>query len=177
MREVALRTVHETRMEKIVKTDPVKEHQWLQRLVGEWTYEGSGDMGPDQPPCKMSGTESVRSVGGLWIVGNGTGVMPDGAAATMVLTLGFDPARGKFLGTWIGSMMTHMWVYEGSLDASGRVLTLDTTGPSMADPNKTARYQDIIEIKSDDVRTLTSRALGDDGTWRQFMQAEYRRKK
>lgn len=26
-------------------------------------------------------------------------------------------------------MMTHLWIYEGSLDQAGRVLTLDTEGP------------------------------------------------
>ena len=160
-----------------MKAEPTKEHQWLQQLVGEWTFEGTGEMGPDQPPHKMSGTESVRSIGGLWIVGDGRGVMPGGDPCTMILQLGFDPLKGKFVGSWIGSMMTHMWVYEGALDAAGRVLPLDTTGPSFTDPTKTTRYQDIIEIVSDNVRTLTSRGLGDDGKWFQFMKAEYRRKK
>ena len=40
-----------------------------------------------------------------------------------------------------------------------------------------AKYQDVIEFKSDDHRVLTSRTLGDDGQWREFMTAHYRRKK
>ena len=33
-----------------MKAEPQKEHQWLQKLVGEWTSEGEADMGPGQPP-------------------------------------------------------------------------------------------------------------------------------
>lgn len=39
------------------------------------------------------------------------------------------------------------------------------------------KYRDVIELVSDDHRTLTSHVLGDDGTWRKFMTAHYRRTK
>jgi hypothetical protein len=42
---------------------PQKEHQWLQKLVGEWTYEIEAMMEPDQPPVKSTGTETVRCLG------------------------------------------------------------------------------------------------------------------
>jgi hypothetical protein len=74
-------------------------------------------------------------------------------------------------------MMTNMWVYEGTLDPTGKILTLDTEGPSFTAEGKTAKYKDIIELKSDDHRTLTSQVLGEDGKWNHFMTAHYRRKK
>jgi hypothetical protein len=101
--------------------------------------------------------------------------MPGCGPATTMMILGYDPQKKRFLGTWIGSMMTHMWVYDGVLDASENVLTLDTEGPSMAGDGKMAKYQDIIEFKSDDHRTLASQVLGDDGKWHRFMTAHYRR--
>jgi uncharacterized protein DUF1579 len=45
------------------------------------------------------------------------------------------------------------------------------------DGKKLVKYRDVIEFKSDDHRVLTSHMLGDDGEWRQFMAADYRRKK
>ena len=161
-----------------MKAEPQKEHAWLHRLVGEWTYEAEALMGPDQPPSKWKGGERVRSLGGLWVVCDGQGEMPCGGTGLMQMTLGYDPQRQRFVGTFIASMMTHLWVYEGSLDAEGRVLALDTEGPSFA-PGATGmtRYQDLIGFRNDGHRTLTSRLLGDDGKWHPFMTANYRRTK
>ena len=154
--------------------EPQKEHQWLQKLVGEWTYEGEATE-PGKPPEKFKGTERVRSLGELWILAWGQGEMPGGGSATTLMTLGYDPQEKRYVGTWVGSMMTHLWVYDGTL--AGNVLTLETEGPDMAGEGKMAKYRDVIEVKSDDHRVMTSHALGDDGEWRQFMKATYRRTK
>jgi hypothetical protein len=159
-----------------MKTEPQKDHRWLQKLVGEWTYEGDATMEPGKPPEKFKGTESVRSLGGLWILAEGHGEMPGGEAATTMMTLGYDPQKKRYVGTWIGSMMTHLWVYDGALDAAERVLTLEAEGPNMAAEGKMAKYKDVIEFKSADHRVLTSHMLSDDGKWHRFMTANYRRK-
>jgi hypothetical protein len=154
---------------------PCEQHAWLEKMVGEWTFEGEGFMGPDKPPHTFSGTESVRSLSGMWVVAEAH--MPDGTPATNLMTLGYDPGKGAYVGTFVGSMMPSMWVYRGTLDASGRVLTLETEGPSMAEEGKTAPYRDIIEIVSEDHRTLSSETPGPDGRWVRFMTAHYRRVK
>jgi hypothetical protein len=107
----------------------------------------------------------------------GKAEMPGGGEATMVMTLGYDPEKKRFIGTWVGSMMTHMWIYEGTLDESGKVLTLDTVGPTFSGDGKMGKYQDIVEVKSKDHRILRSRTMGPDGKWNEFMTAHYRRKK
>jgi Protein of unknown function (DUF1579) len=160
-----------------MKIEPQKEHQWLQRLVGEWTCEGEAVMEPGKPPSKWKSTETVRSLAGLWFLADGHGDTPDGGTAKTMMTLGYDSQKKRYVGTFIGSMMTNMWVYEGTVDSSGRVLTLDTEGPAWSGDGKMAKYKDIIEFKSDDHRTLTSQILGDDGKWTQVMTATYRRKK
>jgi hypothetical protein len=162
----------------MMKVEPQKEHHWLQKLVGEWTCEGEAMCEPGKPPMKWEATESVRSVGGVWIIGEGRGEMPgSGEPTTTLLTLGYDPQKKRYVGTFIGSMMTNLWVYDGSMDASGKVLTLDTEGPNMAAQGKMAKYKDIIEFKTDDVRLLRSEMQGEDGKWSQVMTATYRRKK
>lgn len=157
---------------------PGPEHKWLEKLVGEWEYEHSCAAGPDQPAEKLRGIERVRSLGGMWVVGDGEGEMPGGGRAQMMLTLGYDPEKKKYVGSWVGSMMGMMWVYEGTLDESGRVLTLNTEGPNFGDGGKTrAKFKDVIEFKSDDHRVLSSHMQGPDGTWTEFMRADYRRKR
>lgn len=163
-----------------VQASPQEEHRWLQQLVGEWTSESEMAAAPDEPTETCKGTESVRSLGGLWIVAEGHGEMPGGDTATMLMTLGFDPRTGRYVGTWVGSMMTHMWLYDGELDSSGRVLTLNCVGPDMSPgmvPDRLVKYKDVIEIKAADHRILTSHRLGDDGKWHQFMTAHYWRTK
>ena len=49
--------------EVTMKTEPQKEHQWLQKLVGEWTFEGEAIMDTYQTTAKITETESVRTMG------------------------------------------------------------------------------------------------------------------
>lgn len=86
--------------------EPQKEHQWLHQLVGEWTYETECVMGPDKPPEKFKGSETVRLLGGLWVQCEGTGEMPGGGMATTIMTLGYDPQKKYYVGTFVASMMT-----------------------------------------------------------------------
>jgi hypothetical protein len=157
-------------------SEPQQEHRWLDRLVGEWTSESECSMGPDQPAMKTQGFEVVRSLGGLWIVAEGEGEMPGGGVAKSIMTIGYDPQSKRYVGTFIASMMSHLWIYNGSLDAAEKVLTLDADGPDFTG-QKMAKYKDSIEFVDDDHRIMTSRVLGEDGTWNQFMTAHYRRKK
>lgn len=158
-----------------MNAEPLKEHAWLEQLVGNWASECEATAIPGQPPIVLKGIERVRSVGGLWTIGEGETDLPEGGRARTVMTLGYDPAKRAYVGSFIGSMMTFLWTYTGQLDASGRVLTLDAEGPGMADDGKMARYRDAIEFASKDHRILTSRFFGDDGQWHLFMTAHYRR--
>ncbi len=152
------------------------QHQWLDQFIGEWRSECECQMGSDQPTEKSQGTEIGRSIGGLWMVTEGSGTAPDGTPAQTIMTLGFDPERDRFVGTFVCSMMPHLWHYEGRLDTAGKVLTLDTEGLNFSQ-TALAKYQDIIEFVSDDHRIMTSQILGEDGQWTQFMTAHYHRRK
>ena len=160
----------------MVNPEPTSQHRWLHQLLGDWTCESTADMGAGEAPMQGTGTEHVRALGGLWVLGEGTGTMPGSDTGYMLMTLGYDPAKEVFVGSWVGSMMTNMWVYRGTLDADQKVLTLETEGPSFTGDGSTTRYRDTITLLGPDVRTLTSSGLQADGSWKQFMQATYRRK-
>jgi len=134
---------------------PQAEHEWLQKLVGEWTYESP----TEGENC--SGTQTVRSIGGLWIIGEGKGKIPDGSPATMILTVGYDPAKGRYCGTWIGSMMANLWVYDGELDSNDKVLSLYSEGPAF-EGEGTAKYKDVITWIDDDRYTFSGHMQGPD---------------
>jgi hypothetical protein len=149
----------------------------LNALLGDWVIESEAMMEPGKPPIKITGTESVRSLGGLWVLCEGGGEMPGGGTAVNIMTLGYDPARKRYVGTFVSSMMTHLWLYDGSVDAAGKILTLDAEGPGMTSEGKMAKYKDTIEIVNGDYRILRSQILLPDGTWFAFMSANYRRRK
>jgi hypothetical protein len=154
---------------------PQKEHEWLKQLEGEWVTESEMLMAPGQPPMKCKGTESVRSLGGFWVTGEMKSEIM-GTTMTGIMTVGFDPKLAKYVGTWICSADSHLWKYEGTLDAMGKVLTLNTEGPDMFAPGKLAKMKDVIEIKDKDHTVLTSSMQGSDGKWVQFMTMHLRRK-
>ena len=126
--------------------------------------------GPDGKVVTHTGTLSVRSLDGIWYIGEGKGEM-----GPTIMTLGFDPEKNRYVGTFIGSMMTDMWVYDGQVDGAGKVLTLDTEGPSFADDGSRAPYKDSIEFKNDDHWVLSSKMKDKDGNWNGFMTANYKR--
>ena len=129
-------------------------------------------MEPGKPPMKSKGIEVCRAIGGLWVIGEGKSDM-----GSHLLTLGYDPEKKKYIGTWIDSMLNYMWKYEGTVDAAGKVLTLETEGPSMMKPGQMAKYKDVTEFKSKDQRAFTSSMLGDDGKWVTIVKVDSRRKK
>ena len=155
---------------------PQKEHQWLQQFVGEWTTESEGMMGPDQPPMKCKGSLTSRSLGGFWVINEMTGDMM-GTPMTGIQTIGYDPEKKKYVGTWVDSMMNHMWQYEGSVDDSGKILTLEADGPNFAADGKMTKFRDVYEFKSPDHILATSLMLGEDGQWVTFMTGHSHRKK
>lgn len=153
------------------------EHKWLANFVGEWTFESSCDMGPGQPPIKTTGTEIIRMIGDFWLVVEGNGPMPSGGQMTYLMLVGFDPDKGKFVGSWIGSPMTVMYVYEGALDASGTVLPLCCTGPNPMAPGTMANFQDVHELTRDGRRAMWSQIQKPDGTWQKFMHVTFQKRK
>lgn len=150
------------------------EHHWLHQLVGEWTTETVCPTGSDQSVETYRGTETGRDVG-PWVVLDGQCPLPGGGISRSVMTLGYDPSKKKFVGTFIATMMTFLWVYEGELDAGRKTLELAANGPSFTDPAKACDYVDTIEIRDDGTRTLSSRYRAEDGTWVPFMTMTCRR--
>ena len=133
-------------------------------------------MGPDQPPMKATGTESVRSVGGLWTMGEGRGEMPDGKPAVTVMTLGYDPPIKAF------RRHVHRFDDDAHVDLQRYARCQRQSAdarygrPGLLRRPGLVPYQDIIEFVTDDHRTLKSRLRDKDGNWNHFMEAHYRRK-
>ncbi|MEK1930465.1 MAG: DUF1579 domain-containing protein [Pararhizobium sp.] len=157
-----------------MKAEILDEHRWLEQLTGRWRVSFDMPATTGEQACEGAWLEETRSLGGAWIVSEATGIMPDGSKATNIMTLGYDPAKKRYVGSFVSSVMTYLWVYEGTLDETGTVLTLDCEGPDFA-IGGTARYQDIITIKDENTRNFSSRTQNADGTWKPVMSSDYKR--
>lgn len=153
---------------------PTKEHEWLKQYVGEWDTETEIFMEPGKPSLKAAGHETARMVGGFWVMGENKGEMM-GQAFTGIMTLGYDPEKKKYIGTWVDSNTSMLWQYSGTVDETGKVLTLETEGFCPME-GQVCQFKDIVEFKSKDERVLTSTRLGKDGQWTKMMTMTAKRK-
>jgi hypothetical protein len=151
-----------------------KEHRWLEQFVGQWQTESEAKMGPDQPAMKCTGTMSSRMLGDFWVVSELVGEMP-GMTVTCVQTIGYDPGKKKYVGSWVDSVTSHMWKYEGAVDDSGKALTLEAEGPNFMADGKLTMFRDAYTFKSQDHIITTSSMQSEDGTWVEFMTGSFRR--
>lgn len=155
---------------------PLEQHRFLERMLGEWVATSSShmeDYDPDDPAKRW--TETVRSLGGLWAVSEGGGLMPGGEQGKMVMTVGYDPRLGHYVGTWVGSMMDYLWVYRGWVEPDGDTLVLEAEGPSFEDPATTAIYRDTIRFIGSDRKIFSGSVRQADGTFKTFMSDEFKR--
>ena len=155
---------------------PKPEHAWLEKFVGDWTTDSKGTMGPGQPTMECKGTLSSRKLGGFWILNEMKGDMA-GTPMIGVQTIGYDEKKKQYVGTWVDTMSDFMWKYEGTVDKTGKILTLEADGPNFAEPGKQTKFQDIYEFKGEDEMIITSKMLGSDGKWSTFMSGLAKRKK
>lgn len=150
---------------------PQQEHHWLNQLMGEWKF--SHKCGPDSV---SEGTLTTRSMSGMWVLLEYEGPMPDSDTPwTSQACLGFDPQTGLYRGTFVASMMSHLWIYEGELNEDKTALVLNVEGPRMDGKPGMAKYRDIYEIVDADHWILRSEMLDETGDWQPFMEGhQYR---
>ncbi len=143
---------------------PTAAHQWLEQFAGDWTTEAEIHMIPGQPPMRSTGKEHIRMLGGFWLISEGQSAcdkMPYGN----ILSLGYDPVKNKYIGSWVDTMTSKLWTYEGTLNAEGSVLTLETEGSCPMEPDKHRQFREVLERVTPDHKRFSSSLQLDDGTW------------
>jgi len=153
---------------------PEKEHQWLKKFVGDWSTSSKAVMAPDAAPMECTGTIQSRMLGEFWVVNDMQSAV-QGDPMRGVQTIGFDPAKKKYVGTWVDSMTSHMWIYEGTVDKAGKKITLEADGPNFMADGKMTKFRDAYEFKTPDHIIITSSMLGEDGKWITFMSGDAKR--
>ncbi|MCO6045037.1 DUF1579 domain-containing protein [Aeoliella sp. ICT_H6.2] len=155
---------------------PTPEHKWLDKFVGKWESTSAAPVGPDGGPMECTGTATYRMLGSFWVISDMKGEMP-GMKFEAVQTIGYDPEAKAYIGTWVDTMMNHLWRYKGHVDKSGNKLLLEAEGPNPMDAGKIAKFRDSYEFDGKDHIIARSEIMSEDGTWVEMMRGDMRRVK
>jgi hypothetical protein len=152
---------------------PGPQHQKLAAQAGTW--EAAIEMmGPDgkMQPSKGASVQTMGP-GGFWLLDDfvaDLGGQPfHGKGAT-----GFDPLKGKYVGTWIDSMSPSLLVLEGDFDASGKVLTMTGTAPGF--DGKPAKYRMVTTFVDAKTMRFEMFVAGEDGKEMKMLSIAYTRR-
>jgi len=152
--------------------DYVMGQDWLQGLVGEWTFSFATAEDSEHPGVVAQGVETVRRIGSAAILLENRAEGDDGShSATIILA---DASGTSFSGAVVGTAVDTLFVYSGS-GVDDRTLVLETEGPAMTPGRETDRYRDVFHIIDYDNRFTTAEVQEENGAWREFMRTTYRR--
>ncbi len=121
---------HETKMDMQAMMEVYKKaatpgevHKILAGLEGTWTTKTKSWMEPDKPAMEMTGTcEQKMILGGRYLQQVYAGEMM-GEPFTGINILGYDNHTKKYVSTWIESMSTGIYYFEGTASADGKIIT------------------------------------------------------
>ena len=151
---------------------PGPEHELLKKDVGTWDATVEMMM-PPGPPSKGVET-NVLGPGGLWVISDFKSEMM-GAPFQGHGVAGWDPAKKKYVGTWVDSMSTGISVTESAYDPATKTSTgiLEGPGPD----GMPMKMKAVTQYQDDDTRVFTMYMKGPDGKEAPSMRITYKRRK
>jgi hypothetical protein len=106
---------------------PGAPHKMLAKLEGTWTTKTKSWMEPDKPPMESTGRcEQKMLLGGRYLKQEYTGEMMGSPFAGINL-LGYDNHTKKYVSTWIDSMSTGIYYFEGTAGADSKTITQESS--------------------------------------------------
>ena len=131
---------------------PAPSTRCSRRTSATWDATVEMFMAPGAPPALSKGTETVTMMGGFWQLSEFKSEMM-GQPFEGRGTMGYDPAKKKYVGTWVDTMTPGYYTVEGTYDAATKTLTGVMEGP---DPSgQVAKTKETTVWKDADTRVFT----------------------
>lgn len=156
---------------------PTKHHEVLKGEVGVWDAEVAFWMaGPDAEPARSQAVETNRLIGGMWVISDFEGTF-GGMKFLGHGQLGYDPAKKKYVGTWVDGMAPTLMLMEGTYDEDTQTMIMFSEG---VDPQtgKMQTMRNTTRYLSDDekIMTMATAPAGSDA-FVKVMEIRYKRRK
>jgi hypothetical protein len=153
---------------------PGPEHAVLKDQAGAWDATVESFMAPGQPPVLTKGMETNTMIGGFWLVSDFKTQMM-GQPFTGHGTLGYDPAKKKYVSTWVDSMTPSLSHGESDYDAATRTFTGWMDGLDYA--GQPTKIKTVTAWKDPATRVYTMTLKGPDGKDATALRITYTRSK
>jgi hypothetical protein len=163
-------------MEAMMKAaTPGPEHKRLDDLAGSWSFTTKMWMEPGAAPTESKGTAESK-----WILG-GRFLEQDVHGDFMGMPFhghglfGYDNLKKKYVNVWMDSFATGFSTAEGTMDASGKVLTMtrEDFDPTIGQKIKT---RDVTRIVSKDKHDMEMYKILPDGKEFKMMEIHFTRR-
>ena len=154
--------------------NPAEHHEFLNKLAGKWHATVTFWMQPGADPMQSEGTaENEMILGGRFLQCKFTGNMMGQPFHGMSID-GYDNHSKKYQGIWMDTMGTIMLVFEGTVDADGRVRTMMT---EFLDPmtNAMKKMKGVTTIEDENRHRYEGWNSGPDGNLVRAMEIVYTR--
>ena len=98
---------------------PTAQHKDAEKDVGDWDATVRIFMPGQAEPSETKGSEKISMLGGLWQLSDFQSDMFGNPFQGRGQT-GYDPKKGKYVGTWVDTFSTKVTLLEGSVEHDSR---------------------------------------------------------
>ena len=125
---------------------PGEPHKLLASMAGTWNTTTKSWMDPNQPPEETTGTcKQTMLMDGRFLEQECTGTMMGQPFNGRGVT-GYDNHTKKYVATWMDSMGTGIYFFEGSAGSDGKTITMESHyDDPMAGPMKLRAVTKIVD--------------------------------
>ena len=177
----AMEGKHEGQMDMHAMMDVYKKlatpgapHKLLSSMVGSWNTKTKSWMEPNKPPMESTGScEQQMLLDGRFLQQICTGKMM-GSPFTGIGITGYDNHTKKYVSTWMDSMGTGIYFFEGTASADGKTITQES---HYDDPMQgPMTWRGVTKIVNDDTEVFEMYATDKSGKEAKMMEITYTRK-
>ena len=153
---------------------PGTPHKQLASMAGTWNTKTKSWMDPTQPPMESTGAcEQVALLGGRFLQQTCTGEMM-GSPFTGIGITGYDNHTKKYVTTWMDSMGTGIYFFEGTASADGKTITQESRYDDPIQGPMT--WRGVTKIVNDDSQVFEMYGTSKGGKEMKMMEITYTRK-